>query len=250
MGRAARKLPGMPDPSKKVKGPRGRGGLRAQNMGLLESLERQADELRASRARIVAAADAERRQVERDLHDGAQQDLVVVDLKLGILERKLGENEEALVMLEEIRADLARAIVDLRHLAHGIYPPLLANEGLSGALREAVARAGIPASFESTDIGRHAPELEAAVYFCCREALQNAAKHAGVGAQAVVSLHETPAELRFEVADDGRGFEPAAARASAGLPNMADRVGALGGTLEVEASPGIGTRVRGSIPLS
>jgi signal transduction histidine kinase len=217
----------------------------------LDDVRRQAGELRESRARIVAAGNAERRRVERDLHDGAQQYLVLLGLKLSAAQRTGQQDPQAAVtMLEELRADLDRALAELRDLAHGIYPPLLENEGLPGALGEAVRRAALPASFDCDGAGRYPPELEAAVYFCCLEALQNAAKHAGDGASARVELGERDDALEFTIADDGRGYDPAVASDSAGTQNMADRIGALGGSLQIDSSPGHGTKVSGRIPLA
>jgi signal transduction histidine kinase len=232
-------------------GLRERESLREHNVALVENLRRHTDELRESRARIVAAADAERRRVERDLHDGAQQHLVLLNLKLSVLRRVVGEDPDAAALVDELRGDLGHALRELRDLAHGIYPALLENEGLPGALRQAVERAGIPASLSCDGASRYRPELEAAVYFCCLEALQNAAKHAGDGARATVRLAERDGALVFEVADDGRGFVNADVSAdSAGLQNMADRIGALGGSVRVESAPGEGTMVTGAIRLA
>jgi len=145
----------------------------------LEDLQHHAEELRASRARVVTAADVERRRMERDLHDGAQQQLVLLGLKLGLAERLIEKDAAAATaMHDELRADLRKALSELRDLAHGIYPAVLENEGLPGALREAVERAAIPTELHCDGARRYPPELEAAVYFCCLEALQNAAKHA------------------------------------------------------------------------
>jgi signal transduction histidine kinase len=234
-----------------------REGLREHNVELdsalqasLEDVRRQAEQLRESRARIVAAGDAERRRVERDLHDGAQQHLVLLRLKLGLARRAVDQDPAAAAAtLDELRDDLDRALAELRDLAHGIYPALLENEGLPGALGEAVRRAAIPASFDCDGAGRYLPELEAAVYFCCLEALQNAAKHAGIGAAATVKLGERGGALAFEIADDGAGFDAAGAKASTGLQNMTDRIGALGGSLQIESAPGRGTIVAGKVPL-
>jgi signal transduction histidine kinase len=218
-------------------------------MGLRHREELRED-LRASRARIVATADAERRRMERDLHDGAQQHLVLLKMKLGMLaDRIKADPEGAEVMTEELKADLGTALAQLRDLAHGIYPAILEHEGLPGALRDAVDRSLLDATFESSGAGRYRPELEAAVYFCCLEALQNAAKHAGEDAKVAVRLAEQNGDLQFEVSDDGGGFDPAVHNGSAGLQNMADRIGALGGELKVESARGRGTAVVGSIPV-
>jgi signal transduction histidine kinase len=216
----------------------------------LGELRRQSEELRASRARIVAAADAERRRIERDLHDGAQQRLVALSAKLR-LARELAADDaaEARAVLDELGTDIELAIEELRELAHGIYPPLLVEGGLADALTAAATRAALPATVELHADGRYPLEIEAAVYFCCTEALQNAAKHAGADAQATVRVWEEAGGLLFEVADNGTGFDPGRSVRGAGFTNMADRLGAFGGTLGVESTPGAGTAVRGVIPL-
>jgi signal transduction histidine kinase len=226
-----------------VSGLRERERLREDNVGLVA-------ELRASRERIVAAADAERRNLERDLHDGAQQQLVLVGLKLAIARRQLDADPEAAKSThDEIRKDLDRALAELRDLAHGIYPAQLQNEGLAGAVRAAVDRAAIPVDLNCDGIGRYQPEIEAAIYFCCLEALQNAAKHAGEDARTTVLLAERDSAITFEVKDDGPGFDVSATNASHGLQNMADRVGALGGKLTISSAPRQGTTVAGTVPL-
>jgi signal transduction histidine kinase len=217
----------------------------------LDEVRRQAEALQASRARIVAAADAERRRIERNLHDGAQQHLVALAVKVG-LARQLGQRDpaKANTLLEELGGDLEDALQELRDLAHGIYPPLLADKGLAEALASAARRAVIPTEVRAVDIGRYAAEVEAAIYFCCLEALQNAGKHAGEEARATVRLWEEAGGLLFEVADDGAGFDVRRTGVSGGFTNMNDRVGAIGGTLRVESAPGRGTKVAGAIPLS
>jgi signal transduction histidine kinase len=226
------------------------GSLAAGFNRMLADLRRHEAELRESRARVVAAADAARRRVERDLHDGAQQQLVLVGLKLGAA-RKLVDDDPARAgaVLDELRGDLDRALAELRDLAHGLYPQLLESEGLRGALRDAASRSAIPTEVEFDGAGRYPAEVEAAVYFCCLEALQNAGKHAGADAHALVKLHEEPGTLSFEVSDNGRGFEANGRPAGAGLENMADRVAALGGELRVNSRPGAGTTIAGTIPL-
>ncbi|MFI5054308.1 MAG: histidine kinase, partial [Acidimicrobiia bacterium] len=173
----------------------------------LDEVRRQADELRASRARIVEAGDAQRRRIERDLHDGAQQHLVALAVSVNLV-RQIAENdpETANSMLEQIGKDLQEAVQELRNLAHGIYPPLLMDRGLAEALSAASGRAALPTGVEADGIGRYSPAAEAAVYFCCLEALQNAAKHAGPGAQAMITVREDEGALLFEVSDDGAGF--------------------------------------------
>lgn len=219
-----------------------REALRGRNAELV-------DELRASRARIVATADESRRRVERDLHDGAQQSLVLLKLKLGLVERKLAEDSEGRDLLAEVHSDLDRALRELRDLAHGIYPQVLTSDGIAAALTAAAKQVAIPAEVSNDGAGRYPPELEGAVYFCCVEALQNAAKYAGDGVRAHVSVTEKNGRLQFEVADDGAGFDLAAVEGGAGLQNIADRVGALGGEVAIESRPGSGTKVVGSVPL-
>jgi signal transduction histidine kinase len=225
------------------------GRLSSAFNGMLRDLRQRTDELRASRERIVAAGDAERRRVERDLHDGAQQQLVLAQLKLGTLERLVTATPTAAALASELRGDLDRALSELRDLAQGLYPPLLETEGLPAALSEAARRSAITASVDCDGVDRYRPELEAAVYFCCLEALQNVAKHAGNGARATVRLTDHRDRLRFEVADDGRGFEPAGASVNSGLQNITDRIGALGGIVSIGSAPGAGTTIVGTIPL-
>jgi signal transduction histidine kinase len=216
----------------------------------LDRLRRQAEDLRASRARVVSAADAERRRIERDLHDGAQQHLVALAIKARTVER-LAERDpdHARTVSAELAEDVEKAIDELRDLAHGIYPTLLASSGLNAALAEAGRCGGIPVRVEMDGVGRAPAEIETAVYFCCVEALQNAAKHAGPGAVAGVRLWEETGALHFEVADDGAGFVPEEAVGGAGLANMSDRLGAVGGDVYVVSEPGRGTCVGGSVPL-
>jgi signal transduction histidine kinase len=218
----------------------------------LDAVRRQADELRRSRARIVEATDTERRRIERDLHDGAQQHLVALAVAVR-LARQIADNdpEQAKVMLDQIGTDLQDAVQELRNLAHGIYPPLLMDRGLPDALRAAAGRAALPTTVEAEGIGRYPQQVEAAVYFCCLEAMQNAGKHAGDGASMTVSLREVEGALVFEVADDGAGFSlESGAHKGHGFVNMSDRVGAFGGSVTVDSAPGRGTRIGGRIPLN
>ena len=154
-------------------------------------------------------------------------------------------------MLEQLGHDIQEAVQELRNLAHGIYPPLLADRGLTEALSAAGRRSPLPTSVEADGIGRHAPQVEAAVYFCCLEAMQNAGKHAGEGASLTVRVWQDADALGFEVADDGAGFDPAQrSTPGAGFVNMDDRVGAIGGSLTVRSAPGEGTRISGLVPLA
>lgn len=215
----------------------------------LEQLRQQADELQASRGRIVAAADAERRRIERDLHDGAQQYLVAIAVKARLIQQ-LAHSDPAggMALTEDLVRDVESALDELRTLAQGIYPPLLSSAGLAEALAAACRRTPIPVRLQVDSVGRYPPELEGAVYYCCLEALQNASKHAGDGTSATLRLWEEAGSLRFEVDDDGAGFDIEREASGAGLINMRDRIGAVGGTLRIEAAPGAGTHVHGAVP--
>ncbi len=154
-------------------------------------------------------------------------------------------------MLEQLGHDLQDAVQELRSLAHGIYPPLLVDRGLPEALTAAGGRAALPTTVVANDVGRYPPEVEAAVYFCCLEAMQNAGKHAGDGSTITVRVEERDGTLVFEVADDGAGFDPAQrSNLGAGFVNMGDRVGAIGGTFGVQSAPGQGTRISGRVPVT
>ena len=216
----------------------------------LEQLRQRAAELQASRARIVEAGDEQRRRIERDLHDGAQQQLIALAIKAKLASAALDEDPaRTRRLLDELHDDVQRAVDEVRALAHGIYPPLLSREGLGQALLAACRRSALPASVEADSIGRYPPGLEAAVYFSCIEALQNAAKYAGSQAEVVVHLREKPGALVFEVTDNGIGFEAAKTSLGAGLTNIRDRIGALGGTVQIDSKPGVGTRLQGIVPV-
>jgi signal transduction histidine kinase len=215
-----------------------------------EALATQAEELRASRARVVAATDLERRRIERDLHDGAQQRLVALSVRLSMARELIREDPaQAGAAIDALRTEVKAAQAELNRLAQGVYPPVLTEHGLAEALRSAVDRCPNPVQLAVDDVGRHPRELEAAIYFCCVEALQNAAKHAGAEAVVRVCLRLTDdAALEFEIADNGRGFDPAAPVRGNGFVNMRDRLGAFGGAVEIEAAPRSGTRVTGRVP--
>jgi signal transduction histidine kinase len=215
----------------------------------LDEVRKQADELRESRARVVASGDAERRRIERNLHDGAQQHLVALAVNLRLARDIITDDTDAgLEMLDQLAGEVQETIQEVRQLAHGIYPPLLVDSGLVEALRAAANRNPLPVEIAADGIGRYPPETEAAVYFCCLEALQNAAKHAP---DARVDLHiwEEAGGLLFTVADDGPGFDPERAQKGHGYVNMADRLGAIGGTVRWESEIGTGSVVLGSVPL-
>ena len=217
----------------------------------LDELQVRNDELQQSRARIVAAGDAERRKIERNLHDGAQQHLVALAVKLRLTRDAVEDDpDDAIAMIDEIKGNLQDAIQELRALAHGIFPPLLMSGGLTEALPAAASRAALPTKIDTAGIGRYSADVEAAVYFCVLEAMQNAGKHAGDGAAVRVAVAEQEGALTFSVVDDGAGFEVAGRGAVGhGFVNMSDRLGAFGGTLDVASVPGGGTTVRGTLPL-
>ena len=222
--------------------------LAIDNGRLTAELESTSTELRAARARIVATGDAERRRIERDLHDGAQQHLVAVSYKVG-LAREFADPEVA-QRLDDVGKELDEILEELRDLAHGLYPSVLREFGLRDALASVVRRSAPPARLEAPAIGRYSEDVEAAVYFCCLESLQNAAKHAGSGATAVVRLREHDGRLEFEIVDDGSGFDVESASGSGdGYTNMTDRMASVGGTLAVDSAPARGTAVRGSLPV-
>ena len=223
-------------------------GLVLRNVRLTSELQARLEELRASRQRLVAAQDEERRRLERNLHDGAQQQLVALAVKLGMAETLARKDPERTAeMLLGLKADTGEALDNLRDLARGIYPPLLADKGLGAALDSQARKAAVPTTVEVDSIGRYPQEVEAAVYFCCLEALQNVAKYAGAS-KASIRLLADHGSLGFEIEDDGAGFDTGAIGYGTGLQGMADRLDAIGGTLEVRSQPGEGTTITGRIP--
>ena len=216
----------------------------------LDELRKQADELRESRARIVASGDAERRRLERNLHDGAQQHLVAMAVNLRLARDIFADDPPAATeMLDQLANEIKDTITELRELAHGIYPPLLADRGLGEALQAAANRSPLQVTVRAGGIGRYGPETEAAIYFCSLEALQNAAKHAP-GSRVELRIWEEAGGLLFSVSDDGPGFSQDQARSGHGFVNMADRLGSIGGTVRWESEPGKGSQVLGSVPLA
>lgn len=214
----------------------------------LDDLRHTNDELRASRARLVAASDAERRRIERDIHDGAQQHLVALAVNVRLARDLIADDPSgAAESLDAIGVGLRDAIQELRELAQGVYPPLLADSGLADALRSASARAANEVTLGADGIGRYRADVEAAVYFACLEALQNAAKHAP-GASVRMSLSGDDGAVRAEIVDDGPGFDPRTVVRGAGLASIADRVGAVGGTAVWDTAPGRGTRLVLDVP--
>ncbi len=215
----------------------------------LQEVRRQADELQASRGRIVAAGDTARRMIERNLHDGAQQHVVALGIQVKLARTMLDKDPaKAADVLDGLSTAVEDTLQELRDLAHGIYPPLLADRGLPDALQAAARRSVLPVTVRTDGLGRFAPEAEATVYFCVLEALQNAAKYAGERATVTVTVEFRDRGLTFVVKDDGAGFDTRDRGMGAGFQNMLDRLGALGGTLRVESAPSRGTQVVGALP--
>ncbi|MDP9326854.1 MAG: sensor histidine kinase, partial [Actinomycetota bacterium] len=222
----------------------------AAQAGLVLRNVRLIEELRASRQRLVAAQDEERRKIERNLHDGAQQQLVALSVKLRLSEQLAGRDPaKAKEMLAALQTDTSDALENLRDLARGIYPPLLADQGLGAALAAQARKSPVPTEVEADDFGRYPPDIEATIYFCTLEALQNVAKYAGA-TRANVRLGRDDGHLTFEIADDGTGFDPGSTGYGTGLQGMADRLEAAGGSLAVRSAPGEGTEVTGRVPVS
>ena len=217
-------------------------GLVMRNASLVE-------DLRESRRRLVAAQDLERRKLERNIHDGAQQQLVALAVKLRLAQSLIVRDpDRAEALLTELLSESNRALDDLRDLARGIYPPLLADKGLAAALEAQAARSPVPTTVASDGVGRYPQEIEAAAYFSCLEALQNIAKYADARAVSI-TLATSDGRLVFRIADDGVGFDPAATGYGTGLLGIADRLAVLDGSLLVDSSPGQGTRIMGSLPV-
>jgi signal transduction histidine kinase len=221
-----------------------------KNVRLTEELRAKLEELRASRQRLVAAQDQERRRIERNLHDGAQQHLVALAMKANLAGSMVGKNpEKESELIDQLRTGAQEALENLRDLARGIYPPLLADRGLAVALEGQAMKSPVPIGVDAEGLNRYPPEIEAAVYFCCLEAMQNIAKYAGA-TSARISIAPRNGHLHFEVTDDGRGFDPTVTGYGTGLQGMSDRLDALGGSLQVSSRPGEGTAVSGSVPAT
>lgn len=211
-------------------------------------LAEQADELRRSRSRVVAATDRERRRIERDLHDGAQSRLVAINLKLAAARGLLRDGEESAdAALDEVRHEVHLAHGELRSLAHGLYPTVLTQHGLVAAIGAVADRSPAPARLDLQPVGRLSPDVEAAIYFCVLEAVQNAAKHAAA-CRVDITLERTAQSVSFTVRDDGIGFADGETEGH-GLTNMRDRLGAIGGSLIVESERGRGAAVTGAVPI-
>ena len=220
-----------------------------RNAQLTAELRATIEELLASRRRLVEAQDAERRRIERNLHDGAQQQLIALAIQLGLLAESADDPDLIRQAIPDLKAQLSTALDDLRALARGIYPPLLAEQGLVMALRTQAARSPVPVVLEADQVGRYPQDAESTVYFCTLEALQNVAKHARASA-ATVRLSGSAGTMEFSVSDDGAGFPAAATGHGSGLQGMSDRLAAHGGTLTVTSQPGHGTTITGRLPTS
>jgi signal transduction histidine kinase len=221
----------------------------ASQAGLVLRNVRLIEELKASRQRLVAAQDEERRRLERNIHDGAQQQLVALSVKQRLAASFIGKDDgRARSMLEELQTQTNETLEDLRDLARGIYPPLLADKGLSAALEAQARKAAVPTSVDADVIGRYGQDVEAAVYFSCLEALQNVAKYANA-TRAAIRLARSSGTLSFHVEDDGDGFDLASITYGTGLQGMADRLDAVGGSLDVTSAPGRGTTIGGRVPV-
>ena len=225
-------------------------GLVLRNVRLTAELRSTIDELRASRRRLVEAQDEERRKIERNIHDGAQQQLVALTIKARLAEQMIGRDPaKARDLVAQIGTETTGTLEDLRDLARGIYPPLLADKGLAAALEAQGRKAAAPVAVKADGVGRLDRDVEAGVYFCVLEALNNVVKYADAS-HVDVRLRWQDGEVDFEVSDDGVGFDPAAKGYGTGLRGMADRLEALGGTLEVQSAPRAGTKILGRVPAA
>jgi signal transduction histidine kinase len=235
--------PMSPSKDKLVRDLAAQAGMVLRNVRLVE-------DLRTSRQRLVAAQDEERRRLERNIHDGAQQQLVALAVKAR-LAGQFAERDpaKAAELLTQIEAETQTALEDLRDLARGIYPPLLADRGLVAAIEAQSRKSQLGVEVDAEDLGRFTPDVEATVYFCTLEALQNVAKYAAAD-RTVIRLARANGSLSFEVEDDGRGFDPGAVASGSGLQGMADRLAAVGGSLEIRSAPGRGTTVAGHVPVT
>jgi signal transduction histidine kinase len=221
----------------------------ASQAGLVLRNVRLIEELRASRQRLVAAQDEERRKLERNLHDGAQQQLVALAVQLKLLEQTAGKDPGRDKQLAaKLGSQANAALEDLRDLARGIYPPLLADKGLAAALENQARKAAVPTTVETDPVGRYPQDIEATIYFCTLEALNNVAKYAQAS-RAIVRLSQRDGHVEFAVEDDGRGFDASAGTYGTGLQGMADRLDAVGGELRVASTPGTGSVVSGRVPV-
>ena len=224
-------------------------GLVLRNERLTQQLRARLTDLQAAQKRLVTAQDGERRRLERNIHDGAQQQLVALQVRQRLVEQLIDRDPaKAKEMVVALQVDTGAALDDLRDLARGIYPPLLADKGLVAALEAQARKSPIPVRVDADGVDRLPQDIEAAVYFSVLEGLQNVAKYAQA-TSASVSFERSNGELRFRVHDDGRGFDPSETGYGTGLQGIADRLGALDGRVEVESAPGAGATLSGSVPV-
>jgi signal transduction histidine kinase len=220
-----------------------------ENQSLTQELRQSLDDLAVTRRGRLAAEQDARQKIERDLHDGAQQRLVALRLKLGLTAATLeGRDPIGAAALHDLESDVDATIDEVRLLAHGIYPPLLARTGLREALLAAARVATVPTVVHADHLDRFSPEIETTVYFSCSEALQNAGKHAPGSTEVTIWIWQDEV-LHFEVSDDGPGFDPRVTAYGTGLSNLRERIAAVGGTILIRTAVGHGTTVGGSIPV-
>jgi signal transduction histidine kinase len=225
--------------------------LTLENHRLAADVANLTQQMRATQARAAASADDTREQIERDLHDGAQQRLIALRIKLQLAAERCGDAApDTTGKLNQLGTEVQLAIDELRALAKGVFPPMLADRGPVAALKQAVLGAPVPTTVSGVNVVRYRPDVERAIYFCCLEALQNAYEHAHTATAAHVRIATRGRELTFEVSDNGHGFHVGTVAVGAGLHNMHDRVASLGGSLTIDAARGRGTRITGAIPLT
>jgi signal transduction histidine kinase len=225
-------------------------GLVLRNVRLTAELVARLHELSASRQRIVTAQDQERLRIQRDIARGAQRQLSELAAKFSGAEATAGSDPQAQrTLIVGLKADVAAIVESLRELARGIYPPLLADQGLAAAIRAQATKASGSVVVSADGIGRYSKDIEAALYFCCLEALRNVGKYAA-SASTRIELCTSDGGIAFEVSDDGPGFDMNLAGHGSGLQHMTDRLAALGGTIVIDSRPGAGTTVAGRIPLA
>jgi signal transduction histidine kinase len=225
--------------------------LRVEQARLHTDLEASMHQLERSRARLVESVQRERRRIERDLHDGVQQEVLGLRIKLELATEILeADPEEGERLIAAVGRQMDTVLDGVRSLARGIYPAVLHDRGLPEAIRSAARASSMPATVRASHVGRYPEQIEVAVYFSCLEALQNSAKHAGSNAAVVITLWERDGWIMFEVRDDGRGFDSEATDQGRGLTNMRDRLAAVGGSLIFISSPRKGTRIHGGAPVT
>jgi signal transduction histidine kinase len=244
---AIRHDPSLADQPQLVRAAGAAAALALENQRLAAELRARIEDLRASRARLVSAGDAERRRLERNLHDGAQARMVGLAAKLGLARHKAGEDRELAALLEESRVELMASLDELRAVARGLHPAVLTDRGLDAAVRGLAFRAPLPVEVSGEAPDDLPPPVATALYYVVAEALTNVAKYAAAS-RATVAVRREGEDAVADVADDGVGGADAAS--GSGLQGLSDRVAALDGRLELESPPGGGTVVRVRIPIA